>query len=233
MADSLPGREVFTLSEIDVRLVLLSFLSLDGVHQGPGSPDEDRSDGFDRGGWFVPFADAALETIVEGWAASATGFLFGRRTYEQFSAVWPTITDPADSNAVRLNTLPKYVAATSPVDPSWGPVTVLRGAAETAVAAMKEREKGELQVHGSGRLAQSLLAANLVDELRIAIAPVIVGHGRKLFGSTKAPAGFTLIAETRTPSGLVMCRLGRAGAGRTGTYVRGETNRAPADAASG
>lgn len=215
-----------------MRVVILSFLSLDGVYQGPGSPDEDRSDGFERGGWFVPFVDADLEAKVEDWSSSATAFLFGRKTYQEFSTVWPTITDEADVNARRLNTLPKYVAATSPVDTSWGPVTVFDRDVEAAVAALKRDSDGELQVHGSGRLGWSLLAANLVDELRIAIAPVIVGQGRRLFGATGASTGFKLISEERTSSGLILCRLERSGASATGTYIRGETNRSLAGAAS-
>ncbi len=160
----------------------------------------------------------------EEWAASATGFLFGRRTYEEFSAVWTKITDPADRNAARLNSLPKYVAATSPVDTTWGPATILDHDVAAAVAALKQEGSGELQVHGSGRLGRSLLAANLVDELRIAIAPLIVGQGRKLFGDTQAPSGFKLLSEERTPSGLIMCRFENTGDGAAGTYVRGQTN---------
>ncbi len=167
---------------------------------------------------------------MEAWAATATGFLFGRRTYEEFAAVWPTITDPADRNAARLNTLPKYVAATSPIDTSWGPATVLDHDVEAAVAALTRDGSGEIQVHGSGRLGQSLLAANLVDEMRLAIAPVIVGQGRKLFGDTHAPSGFNLLSEERTPSGLIMCRFENTGAGAAGTYVRGQTNLSAAGA---
>lgn len=211
-----------------MRIVIMNFLSLDGVYQGPGSPDEDRSGGFERGGWFVPFVDATLESRVEEWTASASGFLLGRRTYEEFSAVWPTITDPADRNAARLNTLPKYVAAATPVDGGWGPVTVLDNGVEAAVRALKDGGGGELQVHGSGRLGRSLLAANLVDELRIAIAPVIVGQGRKLFGDTQSSSGFDLLSEERTPSGLIMCRFENSGEGATGAYVRGQSDRSTA-----
>ncbi|HEY8575231.1 MAG TPA: dihydrofolate reductase family protein [Devosia sp.] len=208
-----------------MRIVILNFLSLDGVYQGPGSPDEDRSEGFNRGGWFVPFADAALEATVEQWAQSATGFLFGRRTYEEFSSVWPTITDVSDTNAARLNTLPKYVVATSPINTTWGPVTVLDKNVEDAVAALKQNEGGELQIHGSGHLGRSMIAANLVDELRIAIAPVIVGQGRRLFGETTASLGFDLVYQERTSTGLIMCRMERSGHAEVGTYVRGQTNR--------
>jgi dihydrofolate reductase len=214
-----------------MRIVISNFLSLDGVYQGPGSPDEDRTDGFTRGGWFVPFVDAALEERVSEWTASATGFLFGRRTYEEFAGVWPTITDPADRNARLLNTLPKIVAATSPLDASWGPVTVINANIAAEVAKLKQSGDGELQVHGSGRLGRSLLAAGLVDELRIAIAPVIVGQGRKLFVDMDETARFDLVSEERTPSGLIMCRLVRAGAMSVATYVRGETDRQAAAAA--
>lgn len=208
-----------------MRVVILNFLSLDGVYQGPGSPDEDRSDGFDRGGWFVPFVDEVLESRVEEWSASASGFLFGRRTYEEFSAVWPTITDPSDKNATKLNALPKYVATSSSIDTTWGPVTVLGPDVGAAVAGLKQTSGGEIQIHGSGRLGQFLLAENLIDELRIAIAPVIVGSGRKLFANTEAPIGFSLVSQERTPMGLLLCRFERSGAAETGTYVRGETNR--------
>lgn len=207
-----------------MRIVLMNFLSLDGVYQGPGSPDEDRSDGFERGGWFVPFVDAALEERVAEWTALATGFLLGRRTYEEFSGVWPTITDPADQNAARLNRLPKFVVATSPVEVAWGPVTVIDKNVASEIAALKQGGDGELQVHGSGRLGQSLLAMGLVDELRIVIAPVIVGQGRKLLVDTGKSAKLELLSEERTPSGLVMCRLAFSGAMAAGTYVRGETN---------
>lgn len=207
-----------------MRIVLLNFLSLDGVYQGPGSPDEDRTDGFERGGWLVPFVDGAFEKIVSEWAVSATGFLFGHRTYDEFASVWPTIEDPADQNARRLNTLPKYVAATSKVAASWGPVTVIEGDVMGHIAALKRTGEGELQVHGSGRLGQSLLSAGLADELRLAIAPVILGQGRKLFGSTHEAVKLSPLSQERTPAGLTMARFACSGAMSTGVYVRGETN---------
>ncbi|WP_169196916.1 dihydrofolate reductase family protein [Devosia sp. MC1541] len=207
-----------------MRIVLLNFLSLDGVYQGPGSPEEDRTDGFERGGWLVPFVDAAFERAIETWAASATGFLFGRRTYQEFGAVWPTITDTNDVNAKRLNTLPKYVASSPGIETSWGPATVLAGNVEAAVAELKQSGEGELQIHGSGRLGRSLVAAHLVDEMRLTIAPVIVGQGRKLFGDTSAPRGFELVEQKQTPSGLLLVRFVQSGDAGVGTYVRGETN---------
>lgn len=210
----------------------MTFLSLDGVYQGPGSPDEDRSGGFERGGWLVPFVDPAFEAQAVEWTATATGFLFGRRTYEEFSGVWPTITDPDDQNAARLNTLPKFVVATKHVDTSWGPMTLIGADVVTRIASLKQDRDGELQIHGSGRLGQSLLAAGLVDELRLVSAPVVVGQGRKLFSSTDAAIKLDPISEHRTPSGLVMSRFACAGEMVAGTYIRGETNVPPAPSQS-
>jgi dihydrofolate reductase len=210
--------------EAALRLVLMSFLSLDGVYQGPGAPDEDQSGGFDRGGWLVPFADARFEEIADEWTATATGFLFGRRTYEAFSSVWPTITDPTDSNAARLNGLPKFVVTGTEIDTSWGPVTVIGDDVEARLRSMKLREGGELQIHGSGTLGRSLLAMGLVDELRIVTAPVVVGQGHKLFGDTGISIGFELLSQDQTPSGLTITRFAYTGDAATGEYKRGETN---------
>lgn len=208
-----------------MRLVVQIFLSLDGVYQGPGSPDEDRTDGFDRGGWLVPFVDRAFENKGEAWTASATAFLFGHRTYDAFGAFWPTVTDPADKNAMQLNTLPKYVAARSPIDTPWEPVTVIDGDLGDAVRHLKANGEGELQVHGSGRLARSLLELGLVDELRTATAPVVVGAGRRLFTETKAPFSFSIVEEERTPSGLLLSTFAYVGEADVGAYVRGETDK--------
>jgi dihydrofolate reductase len=202
----------------------MTFLSLDGVCQGPGAPDEDRSGGFKRGGWLVPFVDPAFEDRVTAWTAAATGFLFGHKTYDSFSSVWPTITDTADQNATRLNTLPKFVVATTPVDASWGPVTVIDTDAVGQIASMKREHDGELQIHGSGRLGRSLFGAGLVDELRLVTAPVVIGQGRKLFGEMDAAIRLELVAQDRTATGLVMSRFSCAGDMVAGTYKRGETN---------
>lgn len=216
-----------------MRLILMSFLTLDGVYQGPGSPDEDRSDGFERGGWLVPFVDAAFEEQATEWTAGATAFLFGHRTYDAFATVWPTITDPADRNAAQLNACRKFVAATTPVEQSWTPVTVIDRDLEAQVSALKPGSDGELQVHGSGRLGRTLLAAGLVDELRLVIAPVILGQGRRLFEDTAGPLGFTLLSSETTPTGLQLCRYSFKGAAGAGAYVRGMTDRTFDPAAGG
>jgi dihydrofolate reductase len=205
-----------------VKLVTMQFLTLDGVYQGPGSPDEDRTDGFERGGWLVPFVDAAFEALVVDWTAEADCFLFGRRTYEAFAGFWPGVTDPADRNAAQLNTRPKFVVANKPVETGWGPVELLRGEPMARIAEIKARPGRDLQVHGSGRLAGSLIAAGLVDEVRLVIAPVVVGSGRRLFPDLAMPQRFTLAEQAQTPGGLTVLRLVPAGGVASGTYNRAD-----------
>lgn len=185
-----------------MRLVLQEFLSMDGVSQGPGSPDEDTSDGFTQGGWFVPYLDETFDRIGSKWLGGADAFLFGRRTYENFARDWPNMTD--HPNAHILNGSPKYVASHSLTGATWGPVTVLSGDVCAQVAELKRAPGREIQIHGSARLGQSLLAAGLIDELRLAIAPVMVGSGRRLFPHGCAPAGFRLLHNEATPSGIVV-----------------------------
>jgi len=204
-----------------MKLVSQQFISLDGVYQGPGSPDEDRTDGFERGGWLVPFVDPTFEKAMEEWTSTADAFLFGRRTYEAFGAFWPTVTNPADRNATQLNTLPKYVATrTGGVEPFWKPGTVLSGDVEAEVARLKQLPGREIQIHGSGTLTASMFRAALIDEVRLVVAPVVVGAGRRLFGATDTPHGLELIAESRTPSGLLMQTLRYSGPLTVGTYDR-------------
>ncbi len=146
-----------------MRLTLTEFITLDGVHQGPGSPDEDTSGGFTRGGWMVPHMDEAFITRAAGWLARADALLLGRRTYEAFAQAWPRITDADDPFTERMNGLPKYVVSRSLVDATWEPAEVLRGDLSAEVLRLKAEDGEELQVHGSGRLAQSLLATGLVE----------------------------------------------------------------------
>ena len=204
-----------------MQLVSQQFLSLDGVYQGPGSPDEDRTGGFNRGGWLVPFVDPVFEKAVEAWTANADAFLFGRRTYQDFGAFWPTITNLADNNAARLNSLPKYVATrTGAVEPFWKPGTVVTGDVEAEVAKLKQRPGREIQIHGSGSLAASMFRAGLLDEVRVVLAPVVVGSGRKLFTDTDLPHGLELVNEQRTPRGLILLTFRYTGQLTPGTYDR-------------
>jgi dihydrofolate reductase len=207
-----------TRKEDTVRLILLQFMSLDGVTQGPGAPDEDTSDGFTGGGWFTPHLDDEFLRMIVGWVREADGFLLGRRTYENFARDWPKATDPDDEVAQQLNGRPKYVASRTLTIGDWAPTTVLSGDVAAQVTELKARPGRELQIHGSARLAQSLLAAELIDELRLIIAPVVVGSGRRLFPDGGTPAGLRLKRTETTPAGLAVHVYEPAGSPTTGSY---------------
>jgi dihydrofolate reductase len=199
-----------------MRVVVQEFLTLDGVSQGPGSPDEDVSDEFTRGGWFVPYVDDEFLELVGTWLGQADGLLLGRRTYESFARDWPQMTD--HPFGAIMNGLPKYVASTTLSDATWDPTTILSGDLVAQVAELKHRPGRELQVHGSARLAQSLLAAGLVDTLRLAVAPVVVGQGRRLFVDGGAAAGLQLVEHRTTAGGLSVHTFDYVGAPNVGTY---------------
>lgn len=201
-----------------MKLTLTEFVSLDGVCQGPGSPDEDTTGGFTRGGWFVPHMDEVFMQQAADWLAQADGLLLGRRTYEEFAASWPNMPDPDEPFARTMNGLPKYIASNSLADPTWHPATVLSGDVPAKVAELKARTGRELQIHGSARLGQSMLAAGLVDELRLVIAPVIVGSGRRLFPDGTAPTGLRLVRNESTPGGLAIHVYETTGPPEYGTY---------------
>lgn len=185
-----------------MKLVVTTFVSLDGVMQGPGGRDEDRSGGFDLGGWLMPHADQDFGRIVEEWFGPAEAFLLGRTTYQLFEAFWPQVTDPANLIAERLNHRTKYVASTSLTGTSWGDTRILSGDVAAAVTELKARDGGELQVHGSAGLVQTLNAAGLVDEYRLFIAPVVLGRGKRLFDTGVQPATFGLESSRTTAGGV-------------------------------
>jgi dihydrofolate reductase len=203
-----------------MKLVTTTFVSLDGVYQGPGSPDEDRSDGFLRGGWFVPYLEPGFLAQAKTWLEQADGLLLGRRTYESFSRDWSEMNKPDDPIGLMMNRLPKYVASASLGKAEWGPVTVLRGDTLKEIEALKARPGRELQVHGSGGLARSLLAAGLVDELRLVVAPVIVGAGHKLFADSGVATAMRALRNDTTPGGLNVQVFERVGAPEYQTFQR-------------
>jgi dihydrofolate reductase len=200
------------------KLIITTFLSLDGVMQAPGGPDEDRGGGFAHGGWMVPYADEDLGRLVTAWIERASAFLLGRGTYEIFAAHWPRVTDPQDVIARALNRLPKYVASTTLKTAEWHNTTVIRGDVEEAVRALKREGSGELQVHGSPGLAQTLIANDLVDEYRLWVHPVVLGSGKRLFGTGAVPAALRLSGTQTTSTGVVVNTYERAGALRTGAF---------------
>ena len=187
-----------------MQLVSTMFLSVDGVYQGPGGPNEDTSGGFDRGGWLVPHFDEATGEFMTAVFENVDTFLLGRRTYDIFADAWPKATDPNDPVASKLNTLPKYVASTTLENPQWTNATVIEGDVADRVREFKQREGRELQVHGSGQLVQFLLDNDLLDRLNLLVFPVIVGKGRRLFPESGIATGLALDESRTTPSGVTI-----------------------------
>jgi dihydrofolate reductase len=207
------------------KLVVGAFTSLDGVVQAPGGPDEDRDGGFPHGGWLVPYFDEKFGEVMTEWTKRAGAFLLGRRTYEIFAGSWPNATDPADEIATALNTRPKFVASRTLEKVSWNNSHLLQGDVAREVAKLKAQEGGELQVHGSGGLLQTLLKADLVDTLRIWQFPVVLGTGKRLFGEGAIPVAFRLVESQQTRPGAVLHVYERAGKPRYGEVEVGQETR--------
>jgi dihydrofolate reductase len=204
-----------------MKLVTHTFLTLDGVMQGPGGAEEDRSGGFGCGGWLVPFSDADMAAIAASWFTRTEAILLGRHTYETMQAYWSQVTDPANGVAAKLNHGRKYVISNTLTSADWGDTMVLRGDVIGQVADLKKSGRGELQVHGSARLAQALHAAGLVDEYRLLVFPVTVGAGKRLFTDDAPPLGYTLLESRTTRAGAVYQVLAPKAFGTGDLTVRG------------
>ncbi len=199
-------------------LTLTTFLSLDGVMQGPGTPREDTSGGFAHGGWVFPLADRGMGETMVGIFAKADAFLLGRGTYDIFAAHWPRVTDPGDPIAVALNALPKHVASRTRTRFEWNRSQHVDDVVRD-VPALKARYPRELQVHGSWGLCQTLLRHDLVDEYRLLVFPVVLGGGKRLFAEGAVPASFSLVSSRTTGTGVVVNVYRRAGALKTGSFA--------------
>src|SRR5207244_2256565 len=190
-----------------MKLTTVTNVSVDGVMQGLGGPDEDRRGGFERGGWALPLFnnDKEAATFLGEVFQRADAFLFGRRTYEIFAGSWGTWADPGDSPIwTALNTKPKYVASTTLSDPPWADTTVLSGDLPAAVGELKAKPAGELQVHGSGSLVRWLFDNQLVDEITLLTYPLVLGQGTRLFPDTGPDTALELIDSRSTPSGVII-----------------------------
>ncbi|HEX2042889.1 MAG TPA: dihydrofolate reductase family protein [Acidimicrobiales bacterium] len=190
------------------KLVVSTFMTLDGVMQAPGGPQEDPSGGFTYGGWSVNYWDEAMGAAMTEFFAKPFDLLLGRRTYEIFAAHWPHVTeDPADV----LNSARKYVATRTLGKVEWNNSTLLEGDVAQAVADLKAQDGPEIQVHGSSDLIQTLLAHDLVDEFQIWTFPVVVGAGKRLFGQGTVAAGLELVDAKTSTTGVVMAIYRPAG----------------------
>ena len=186
-----------------MKLIASMMVSVDGVYQGPGGPDEDRSDGFDRGGWTAAYADPEGWPFLLEWFGRADALLLGRKTFEIWLPYWP-LHDGGDAVSHGINVLPKYVPSTTLKNPTWQNTHVIDGDVEAAIRELKAKPGRELQLHGSGVLLRWLLDRDLVDELNLRIYPVIVGDGLRLFPEQGQTHNLELVESRSTTAGVML-----------------------------
>jgi dihydrofolate reductase len=185
------------------KIVVFNSVTLDGVMQAPGRPDEDRRGGFEHGGWAISYADPVMADVAGEGMARSGGLLFGRRTYEDFYEVWPNRTDNPFTDV--LNKSQKYVASTTLVEPlPWSNSTLLKRDASVSIARLKEKSGGDLVILGSGELIRSLVPHNLIDEYILLIHPLVLGSGRRLFADGGSLARLKLVDMKSTTTGVVI-----------------------------
>jgi dihydrofolate reductase len=199
------------------KLIVGTFLTIDGVYQGPGGPEEDEEGSFEHGGWSVSYWDESMGELMTGWVDDADALLLGRKTYEIFAAHWPNVTGD-DPTAAKLNSAPKYVASRTLDKVAWNNSTLIKGDVAKEVAKLKEEPGGEIQVHGSGDLAQTLIQHDLVDEYRLWVFPVVLGTGKRLFGGGTVPRAMKLVRTQTSGTGVISQVYERGGAIEYGTF---------------
>lgn len=192
-------------------------VTLDGVMQAPGGPEEDTSGGFTYGGWTAPFADEYMMKVLGGELGHPFDLLLGRKTYDIWKAYWPLHDDNFIGAA--FNKATKYVASTTQTEPSWEKTQILKDNVAEEIKKLKQQEGPELQVHGSGNFIQTLLTNDLVDELHLRIFPITLGKGKRLFDGGQIPAAFRLESCTPSESGVIFANFKRAGEIETGSMV--------------
>jgi dihydrofolate reductase len=200
------------------KLIVLSFISLDGVMQAPGGPEEDPTGGFKHGGWVAGYFDDFLGKVMEKQISKPFDLLFGRKTYEIFAAHWPYLNGSKDPFAASINNAKKYVASKTLTKLNWSNSELVKGDVGNEVKKLKDQDGPEIQVHGSGNLIQTLLKHNLVDELWLKIFPVTLGKGKRLFAEGTIPNGFKLLEGRISPSGVIIASYERAGEVKTGSF---------------
>ncbi len=199
------------------KIKVLTFLSLDGIMQAPGGPDEDTSGGFAYGGWTFPYADEFFGKAVGEEMAKPFDLLLGRKTYEIFAAYWPFHED--NEIGKLFNKAKKYVASKTLENLEWNNSELLKGDIVEEIKKLKDGDGPELQVYGSGNFVQTLLKNDLVDELLLKIYPVTLGKGKRLFAEGTIPAAFTLYESKTSPAGVIFAYYRRAGEVKTGSFL--------------
>jgi dihydrofolate reductase len=184
-------------------IIVCTFLTLDGVMQAPGRPDEDQESAFEHGGWQKPVDDEEVGAAVAGWYENVDAMLLGRKTYEIFASYWPN-ADPANPFTDRMNGMRKYVASRTLASVDWQNSTLLDGDVADAVRELKASDGGPISVVGSGDLAQTLMRHGLVDEYRLTIHPVIIGSGKRLFADGTIPTALEPVSVSTTKGGTVV-----------------------------
>jgi dihydrofolate reductase len=196
-------------------IIILTFLSLDGVMQAPGGPEEDTSGGFEYGGWIVPYSDEFMNEVMVEQMTKPFDLLLGRRTFEIFASYWPKHEDKWPG----INTVTKYVVSNSITKHEWNNSVFLKGDVANEIKKLKEQDGPDLQVYGSGNLIQTLLKHDFVGELWLKIFPIILGKGRKLFTEGTIPAGWKLIDSKVSPRGVIIANYKREGEVKTGSFA--------------
>jgi dihydrofolate reductase len=193
------------------KIVVNAFLTLDGVMQAPSGPDEDREGGFAHGGWQAPYFDDVMGRLVTEGIADADGFLLGRKTYDIFASYWPRITDPDNPIATALNARPKYVVSRSLERVTWNNSSLLEGDVVAELRKLRRQPGRTVQTWGSSDLLQTLLKNDLIDEYRLFIVPVVLGSGKRLFGSGTVPLALRELESVTSGKGVTYHRLERVG----------------------
>ena len=196
------------------KIIVLSFITLDGVMQAPGGPQEDTDGGFKYGGWVVPHFDEQGGQIMHEQMTKPLDLLLGRRTYEIFASYWPT----HESEWPGINSVTKYVVSSTSTNSLWDNTVFIKDNIVEAIRRLKQQGGPDLQVHGSGNLIQTLLAHDLVDEFWLKIFPVTLGTGKRLFDKGTIPASYTLLESKSSPSGVIFATFKRAGDVETGSF---------------
>jgi dihydrofolate reductase len=196
------------------KIIVLSFITLDGVMQGPGGPTEDTSGNFTLGGWTVPYFDEFLGQIMTEQMSKPFDLLLGRKTFELFASYWPNHPE----EGAGINSATKYVASNTLTKHEWRKSVFLKGNVADEIKKLKGQDGPDLQVHGSSNLIQTLLKHELVDEFWLKIFPVTLGLGKRLFDQGTIPASYTLVESKSSPLGVIIASFERAGGVKTGSF---------------